>query len=387
MKKNISYILSIALLVLFFWGCNDKDELKDLRVTAVQSLNEPADNELVVLQASSSATVYFEWNKAVAQDSGMVLYEIAFYKDANGFSTPLEKIVSDNNGAYNYVSVSHEELNYIAGLAGIARGGTGNLVWTVFSSKGINEMQATQYKTLEVTRLNGFDDIPDEAYVTGEGSEGGTILDSAVMMKKTEEGKFEVYTSLTAGHPFYFVSAKTGTYRIFYPEGETLQEGTGSLAVSTTSPYRIELNFNTGSVKLTRIVTMSLYYADWWDVMFDLEYKGKGVWKTEGQAINFETEDWGEEQRYKFRMTVEDDSGNTEDEFWGSVNSDNAQPDNSTPASYYYLYLYSFDNPDDHNWDYCYKFAEEINNSYSDVTVCLQADKEYTHTVVKVGDQ
>ena len=65
-------ILSFFLLIIS--SCNNKDEI-NLNVSAVNTLYEPTDGKSVVLQSSASATLYFEWEPALAEDGGMVLYE------------------------------------------------------------------------------------------------------------------------------------------------------------------------------------------------------------------------------------------------------------------------------------------------------------------------
>ena len=124
--KTIFYSLTLfASLLLAFTGCGEDNELKNLKVTPVKTLYEPADNKSVVLQSSASATLYFEWEHAKAEDGGMVLYEVVFDKEGGDFSKPIYRVPSDNNGVYNYANISHKQLNKIAGFAGIEPGKQG----------------------------------------------------------------------------------------------------------------------------------------------------------------------------------------------------------------------------------------------------------------------
>jgi len=318
----------------------------------------------------------------LAADSGMVLYEVAFDKEGGDFSNPLIKIVADNNGSFSYATISHEDIDNIAKIAGLGRGETGKLIWTVFSSKGINEKIADEYKILEVTRLNGFEELPSSIYITGSATEGGTDLADALKMKETESGKFEIFTKLTSTGTFSFTDVISGSQRLFYIENGILKEGASTSTIGTEGVYRINLNFNTGAVSFKQVVSLGLYYSDWDDIMADLTYQGKGVWKAENAAINFESEDWGDEVRYKFRMGLLNSNGDAEYQFWGSANADNGQATGSTPASYYYLY-----EVDDSEWDYTYKFASEMNNSYCNILFDLQSTGTYTHSITKVSDQ
>ncbi|HLN74354.1 MAG TPA: SusE domain-containing protein, partial [Prolixibacteraceae bacterium] len=174
MKSLLIKFSIIASMLLAFVACSDDEDLKDTNVTPVNSLYEPTNAKSVVLQSSASASLYFEWEPAKAADGGMVLYEVAFDKEGGDFSAPIYKMASDNNGGYNHATISHKQLNKIAGMAGIESSETGKLIWTVFSSKGINDIQAKEVRTIELTRLAGFADVPVDVYVTGEGSEGGT---------------------------------------------------------------------------------------------------------------------------------------------------------------------------------------------------------------------
>ncbi|KAA6309451.1 hypothetical protein EZS27_039059, partial [termite gut metagenome] len=232
--------------------CNDDGEIRNTLVTSVKKLYEPNNDKSVVLQSSASATLYFEWEHAKAEDGGMVLYEIVFDREGGNFSEPVYRMASDNNGGYNHVTITHKQLNKIAAMMDIESSATGKFIWTIFSSKGINEVKAEETRTIEITRLAGFADVPIDVYVTGEGSEGGNDLSKAVKMKAIAGGEFEVYTKLTAGQSFYFADAIVGTPRQIYADGELLKEN-GTSTVGKTGIYRIELDFNVGSAVYTEV--------------------------------------------------------------------------------------------------------------------------------------
>lgn len=380
--KTILLNLSILIAVLFaFTGCSKDEDLKDTRVTAVKTLYEPTDGKSIVLQSSASASLYFEWEPAKAEDSGMVLYEIAFDKEGGDFSNPVYRMASDNTGGYNHATITHKQLNKIAGMAGIESAETGKLIWTVFSSKGINDIIAEESRTLEITRLSGFADVPVDVFVTGEASEGGTDLSKARMMKATANGEFEVYTKLTAGKSYYFTDAKVGTPRKFYVENNLLKEGTTSITVAKTGVYRINLDFNVGSAVYTEITDFQLFFCPTNSFLFSCDYTENGIFKATSKPIEFKQEGWGRDERYKFKMTTINVAGETVEEWWGTPNTD-SRPNSSSPASYYYLYPVN-----DSQWDGKFKFAGEMDMALVDVTAYFNADGEYTHSVVKVGDQ
>jgi hypothetical protein len=380
--KTILLNLSLLIAVLFaFTGCNKDEDLKDTRVTAVKTLYEPTNGKSIVLQSSASASLYFEWEPAKAEDSGMVLYEIAFDKEGGDFSNPVYRMASDNTGGYNHATITHKQLNKIAGMAGIESAETGKLIWTVFSSKGINDIIAEESRTIEITRLSGFADVPVDVFVTGEASEGGTDLSKARMMKATANGEFEVYTKLTAGKSYYFTDAKVGTPRKFYVENNLLKEGTTSITVAKTGVYRINLDFNVGSAVYTEITDFQLFFCPTNSFLFSCDYTENGIFKATGKPIEFKQEGWGRDERYKFKMTTINAAGETVEEWWGTPNTD-SRPNSSSPASYYYLYPV-----DNSQWDGKFKFAGEMDMALVDVTAYFNADGEYTHSVVKVGDQ
>jgi hypothetical protein len=381
MNSIIKKALLVLVLVTVFFGCNEEDSLRDTTVTAVKSLYEPTENKSVILQSSASASLYFEWEPAKAEDSGMVLYEVVFDAEGGDFSDPVYRMASDNNGGYNNATITHKQLNKIAGMAGIGSGEKGKVIWTVYSSKGINEIKAEEYRVLEITRLTGFEEVPVDVFVTGEGSEGGADLSAAVPMKAVAYGEFEVYTKLTAGSAYHFVDGTSGTPRAFYIDGEIIKEGTTTNTIDETGVYRINLDFNVGSVVFTEITDLQLFFCPTNSFLFSLDYIGLGVWKAASQPITFKEESWGKDERYKFKMTTVNSADETVDEWWGTPNID-SRPNDSSPASYYFLFPASGD-----QWSDKFKFATEIDGSLADVSVFFTAGGEYTHEIIKVGDQ
>jgi hypothetical protein len=381
MKSILVKLTILASFLFAFAGCNEDEELKDTKVTAVKMLYEPTNGKSVVLQSSASATVYFEWEPAKAEDSGMVLYEVAFDKEGGDFTSPIYRMASDNNGGYNHATVSHKQLNKIAGMAGVESAQTGKLIWTVFSSKGINDVIAAESRVIEITRLAGFADVPVDVYVTGEASEGGTDLSKASIMKSTAAGEFEIYTKLTAGKSYNFTDAKVGTPRTFYSENGLLKEGTTNSTVAKTGVYRIKLDFNVGSAVYTEVTNMQLFFSPTNSFLFSLPYLANGEWKATSKPITFKQEGWGRDERYKIKMTTINSAGETVDEWWGTPNTD-SRPNSSSPASYYYLYPV-----DNDQWNGKFKFAGELDMALVDMSVLLQAENPYTHSFTKVGVQ
>ena len=381
MKTSYIKILLFVCVVLSFAGCKKDNSLKNLNVTAVQTLYEPINNKSIVLQASATASVYFEWEPALSEDGALTLYQVAFDKVGGDFSKPLYVVTGDNNGANTHASITHKQLNKIAAMAGIASSATGKMIWTVISSKGINPKLGAISNTVEVTRLAGFAEVPASVYITGDASEGGAVLSGAGSLKSVSDGVFEIYTKLTAGKTYYFTDANVGTPRKFYTNSAgTLLEGATTITVAATGVYRINLDFSIGASTITQITKCEFYFSPLGQFQFALDYVSNGVWTAKSKPITFKQEGWGRDQRYKFRMTTVDASGNQVYEWWGAPASMDSTP--TGQDSYYYLFP-----ADNSQWNDKFKLASEMDLALVDMSMILSAGGPYTHSVKKVGVQ
>jgi hypothetical protein len=343
----------------------------------VSRLNAPVADKYIKLQPATSATVSFEWDQARAEDGSLVLYEVMIDKDGGDFSNPIAKITSDGGGVQNKLTLSHKDLNSIAGKAGIAALATGKLKWTVNASKGYNILPAAESRTIEVERPNGFAEIPVDVFLTGDATEAGADLAQAVKLKSTAPGVFEIYTSLKDGK-YKFVDRNTGTPTTYFIDGDALKEGGESTQSGGTKVYRLRLDFNNTAASITEITAIGLWFAPENGIMYDLNYTAKGVWTFENKLINFHQESWGRDERYKFRVSVKAADGTAGTEWYGSSNADNNRPTAATPLSFWELRLIA--NSDQYN--YCYKFASEVDTKNCDVKLYFSPDKTYTHEVI-----
>ena len=380
MEKIVIRITVIASLFFALAACEDDGGDTDTRLTAVESLVEPLDGKEVVLETSSGASSYFEWEYCSVDESGTAVYQIAFDKADGDFSNPVYLTAADNNGLYNNVTITHKQLNKIAGMMGINSSETGTFKWTVFSSKGLETMKGKEERTITVTRLAGFADLPVDVFVTGEGAEDGDDLSKAQKMKAVAGGEFEVYTRLTAGEPFYFTDGTSGTPRTFYTDGGLVKEN-GTSTVAATGVYRITLDFNTGACTYTLVTRIGFYFCPEGRILFDLPYIGNGVFRAESQTVTFKQESWGRDERYKFRMFVKGNVGTdpeTELE-WGTLNQTDSRPVATSPDSYYYLNLLT----NLTQWNNKWKLMGDFDGVPADYTIYLQADQPYTHSITK----
>ena len=353
-------------------ACSSDGEVRDLQVTAVQSIYEPADAKSVVLQSSSSASLYFEWEPSLAEDGGAVLYEVVFDKTDGDFSDPLAIIASDNNGAMNHATISHKTLNQIAASAGVESAETGTLKWTVYASKGIFPVKAQEDRTLTITRLAGFAEVPAQLYITGEATEVGGELSKAMQMKKVADGEFEIYMQLTAGQSFQFVSSNAGTPTTYSLQGEKLVEG-GTTTVSETGIYRYYVDFNAGSFTSKQVTKVSLF-LNWSQREIELAYQGLGVWAVSDYTIEGLSGGDNDDDRYKFRM--QSTAGETE---WRAINNDSKPTGNE---SYYYMVEKSNVEQWTNNEIWKNPATDGWSGKTYDVTFSLNPSGEYTHNLV-----
>jgi hypothetical protein len=380
MLRNI-FVSSLVVVSLFLVGTGCKKTYNyslDQTVSPVANLFSPQDSILIVLNPASGAEVTFQWAPALAADGSLVQYEIAFGSSAN-FKTPLFKTASDATGTSTSATITHSQLNQIAKMAGIANLDTGTLYWTVYSTKGLNDVPATQTRMLTVVRPAGFDTIPSDLYLTGSATEGGTALSSAVHFKQTSPGVFELYTSLTNGGTYQFVNSKSGTPVSYFMVGANLKLSGSDNYTDTTAQVRFNLDFNNAVGSVTVIRSVDVWYAAFDNVEYHFIYNGNSTWIDQDQLVQMPSESYGLDERYKFRFTVNYGGGAADTyEWYGSSNSDNSEPTSSTPASYFYLTPVTND-----QWNNCYKFSIPLNNGIQNtITVFMQPDASYTHTVV-----
>ena len=368
---SIKYML-LTLGAALLAACSSDGEVRDLQVTAVQSIYEPADAKSVVLQSSSSASLYFEWEPSLAEDGGAVLYEVVFDKTDGDFSDPLAIIASDNNGAMNHATISHKTLNQIAASAGVESAETGTLKWTVYASKGIFPVKAQEDRTLTITRLAGFAEVPAQLYITGEATEVGGELSKAMQMKKVADGEFEIYMQLTAGQSFQFVSSNAGTPTTYSLQGEKLVEG-GTTMVSETGIYRYYVDFNAGSFTSKQVTKVSLF-LNWSQREIELAYQGLGVWAVSDYKIEGLSGGDNDDDRYKFRM--QSTAGETE---WRAINNDSKPTGNE---SYYYMVEKSNVEQWTNNEIWKNPATDGWSGKTYDVTFSLNPSGEYTHNLV-----
>ncbi|WP_207435921.1 SusE domain-containing protein [Sabulibacter ruber] len=375
--KNL-HILRLCTWVaaLFFLAsCDDDKELDHTQVSEVTNLFSPENNKFIKLEPASGSTV-FEWAPAMAEDNGLVFYEVVFDRESGDFSDPVYSVKSDNNGMGNSLTMTYGTLNQIAKMAGIASQEIGKIKWTVFSSKGINVKKPSVSHTLELERPAGFSEIPSALYLTGSATEAGETLGDAIPFKLTKAGEFEIYTALKAG-TYRFTAGNSGNPLSFSIQDGKMVEGGTTTVTGDQKIYRIRLNLNNATAEFTEIKSVGLWFSAENKIWYELPYTGKGTWEIKNAPVEFFQESWGRDERYKFRFTVLDEGGAEAMEWYGSQNRDNSRPGSSTQPSYWYMVPV-----DNSRYDFAFKFNENADRKNADIKVDFSGTSgPYTHSV------
>lgn len=376
MKNILIRLLTLSLLASLLGACNSDGLIRDLGVIPVQKLYTPDNGTTIDLDANGS--LFFEWEPALAEDSGTPLYEVVFDKEGGDFSAPIATLASGNNGADTKVTLTHKQINRVAANAGIESAEQGTLKWTVYSSRGHMPLKAKEERTLTVTRLAGFADIPEQVYITGEASEGGTNLNNALILKRIEDGEFEIYTKLKADVPFYFTNS-TSEGGTTYSIANGLLEEEGTTTVSKEGVYRITLDYTTGSASYNLIEGIGFFFSPDNSLLFELPYVGNGIFRAEAQTVTFKQEGWGRDERYKFRMFIRanGEEGDLIEEEWGTENATDSRPTPDSPDAYYHMKIVA-----PSQWDNKWKLMGDFDGVAADYTIYLQTDiPHYTHSI------
>lgn len=382
MKTFFTTITLGLCLLTSFTSCTSDMEYKDTQVTAVGQLFEPAENNSVKLVASATASLFFEWEAARAEDSGSPLYEVVFDKEGGDFSHPIYRVLADNNGTRNFATISHKVLNKIGHAAGLHGGETGTVIWSVVSSRGINSVQSAAQRKLTITCLQGFETLPNQVYLTGEATEGGTDVSKAVACSVPgEAGVFEIFTKLEGGKPFYIVDNNSSEAKRYYINpSNIIIDAEGQTTVEKTGIYRITLDFQTASVKMREIKSMGFFFCPSNAVIFDMPYKANGVFEGES-VIAFKQEGWGRDQRYKFLMTYADGS----QQMWGTQNTTDSAPGAAKADDPYFYMTEKGYNQWDDKWKLNNEFDGDPNKGANPGAItrvsAIFNGQHYTHRV------
>lgn len=390
--KNKILFTSITFLTLalgVFTSCEKVKEFENVSVTSVPKLYEPVEDRYAVIEDVSN--LYFEWEKAQAEDNSVVYYDILFDKLDGDFSNPIYIYQADGNGLNTGATITQKGLNRIARLAGAKSEEEAVVKWTVRSNRGMNFALAQESRTITLLRMAGLEDLDDgeRLYIGGAGSEQGQRVK---MIEAESSTYYEIYTKLEAGEPFYFytrLQANSDRIISIKEDGESLEETAGGEALTYTvdkaGVYRIKLDFKNKKISFEEINRVAIRNS-WTSVRGIFNYTEKGVWELMNYNVQLQKTDWGFDERYKIEFTVngkQEDWGQIKDKFFDNRPSvDRAGYRDMAPT-------------DNGQWNGSqFKFPEELcdrNNLskyFTDVTISMTAEKNYTHdfTNINTGD-
>ena len=375
MKNLKKVFVLLALPFVAFTSCKKDEKTLNENIGPVGALLAPQNQQSIKLTPSvATASQQFKWSPATSEDGGLILYEVAFAKEGGDFSNPAFKVVSDGAGVQPQVTISHKDLTKIAALCGINSSSTGNVKWTVISSKASNRKAGQESRLLQMERPAGFAEVPTELYLTGSATEGGDDVTKAVKMKKLEEGVFEVYTSLKPG-TYQLADKPTQAARRFFMDGASIKEGATPVTVTgSTKVYYLKYDFNVATVVETvEVQSMGLYMSAYGNEIGQLAYTSGGNWESGIIPVVFYQFSWGRDERYKFAFHTS--SGIR---YFGSSNVNNVSPVGQG-ASYFYLNSVTND-----QWNNTYKFNPSADNKNVRVKVSMNAGGPYSHVVTTV---
>ncbi|MDR2449398.1 MAG: SusE domain-containing protein [Prevotellaceae bacterium] len=361
----MKHIICLAVCTLLVCSCTEKYEY-NTDFTAPTSLVSPAS---VTLDLTSSANVILEWNGGGAADGSIVQYEVVFAAGSGNFDTPVETMQSDL-GALPKLTLTHAQLNSIARRAGIASASTGDIKWTVNSSKGGVVKSVDISKTISVTRGEGID-IPPSLYLYGTGT-NATDETEGRQFREAEEGVFCIYTNLANGSVHFQSATVPAESTQYYYDGTKLKEGNGEMNVTATAGHtaRITVNFNTLSVTVETIANVRCIWGATFDVIGNIAYVGSGIFKADNCPVRFidpnkpETNppswlSWIEE-RYYFIATV-----NGGDKCWGRMDGISSErPVGGEPLSFYELGEFTWD-----QWEHLWKMSGSLDMKKCTITI------------------
>ncbi|OQP64053.1 hypothetical protein A3860_21825 [Niastella vici] len=382
MPKNIILFFFLTCISLLNIQCKKDERDINLNLSGVNDLFTPADAKYIKLDPKSGATESFEWGQAKAEDGSLVLYEVAFDQENGDFSHPFYTVVSDNKGVLNKLTLTHADLNRIATLGGSDFYVRKKYKWTVLATKGTNVKQAASARIIDLERPGGFDVLPASLYISGTATENGDVLANALPMKKLKDGVFEIFTKLKAG-TYKLVDGNSGTpkqYYIYNDNGSnTIGMNNQTTVTGADKIMRITIDFNNIAASLTEVKSVQLWYCAGNTFWMTLPYAGNGVWRYNSYTVNYTVMPWGIEQRHKYKMVLNDGSGDKN--LWlNYAATDSPDQDGQYPSTLTYKTI-NMDRNDDSQWDWSWKFDRTYltQGSVADFWVSMRAtDAAYT---------
>lgn len=333
------YLPIITAIVLLFSNCT-KDYNLDTEFKVPTELNSP---KKVMLDVTSSSKIVLSWTGGGANDGSYVLYEVLFDKEGGDFSNPVRRMASDL-GSEPKLTLSHDLLNSIARQIKIKPGDTGKIIWTVTTSKGGDVKKVDLKNSIEVTRGEGIDNMPENLYLYGSATENSGA--GGQKFRQSSEGVFEIYTTLPQNGKIYFRSSTSGDASNYYISDidNKLKEYEGDTEVTAfTVPCKITVDFNKLSMSISKPLTqIKVVWIQTWmpvdETHTNFVYEGNGIFRLSNCTftIPYRHPGWpagqySSDERYYFQALFGTDWWH-----WRRMpNIKDGQPDANEPLSFF----------------------------------------------------
>ncbi len=220
-------------------------------------------------------------------------------------------------------------------------------------------------------------EVPSELYLYGTATENDG--QGGIPFRKTEDGKFIIYTTFKDGK-VNFKSSTSADASVYYAENGALKAGAGETNMAATASdkvIRITVDYNAMTVTTDEI---DKDVRCIWGLTFEdiavCSYAGNGRFTGEGDIVFYGPDrpdrynGWVEE-RYYFIAKV-----NGVETCWGRHDTVSDQrPSDNEPASFYALYEYSWS-----QWEHLWKMSESLDNKSASITIDTNADGLMIHT-------
>ena len=194
---------------------------------------------------------------------------------------------------------------------------------------------------------------------------------------------YEIFTSLTAGQPFYFAAAGGEKFSINAAGtavSRIARSADAAYSVSAAGIYRIRLNLPSGDAHVKQI--SRFVYSHYGVLGADMEYVGEGVWSYHGIPLRYSN--GSHNNRYKFNIHFADG----DNQYYGRMNASGNPTYGTTAPSYFYVQPCN----DTDSWEPGFKFPsmyeQDLDRYYADVTLYMNNAKDhYTHEITNIWDK
>ena len=361
MKRILHYFLFLCIATGVFISCSDPIEDntidKTIELKAVESLIAPVNNTVIELSNDLKASQKFEWAHSEVSKGATPKYEIIFFKENDTPSNALYKISAETK---NSIIINHTKLNEISEKAGIELGKRGTIKWTVRAYINTTSVMSKDTKSIVIQRPKENKQVT-KLFLTGKGTEFGENIDESMEFTKISNTKYIIYSELIAGQPFKFIDNIEGDeIRSFTVANNKIVEDESEAKINKSGVYKIDVDFSTGIVDMKEVTDISLYYCIKHQSIA-LQYTGRGIWETLS-LIQFSKQAWGDETRYKFKMSE------------GTVNKFLEKSENGQFSMKESVII----DHDKQLWDGVWGYSSNLKNRWAKVKVDMS---NYSHTI------